>query len=300
MAADDVVSAVDRLASAVGQRWRARRRVTQRDRTSTTLERTAEDNFVLCERALKIATDNTFGAFRQNSHAISGRRCETLFPPRRSEHYLPAPRRVTVSTRRPIASSSWWNATIAQMVSASDYADRMGERPLGSVRSSYVEFVANDGTTLRGMCWHGSDRWVLLVHDLGEDLMPGARSKRYSQRAGALAWRSISGVTERRTTRLGAATALTSTSRLPRVSGGGGRDVDRAIRRPERSRRGRSAARAAVRWDGTPLARSTRGPRSEFSRGQGTRKLFIVGSGDEALAKASSSLHRGAIGWRSR
>jgi pimeloyl-ACP methyl ester carboxylesterase len=184
------------------------------------------------------------------------------------------------------------------MVSASNHADRMAEAPLGRLRSSYAEFVADDGTTLRGMCWQGSDRWVLLVHDLGEDLD---------------AWRPLEAVlAESGCSRLafdlrghGASDDALSSDRIDL-------DIEAAARFSEEAGAKRICAISAGRSGVVALGLQRERPFEGMAllspgplegrdpsalRGQGTRKLFVVGSDDETLAKASSSLQRASIGW---
>jgi pimeloyl-ACP methyl ester carboxylesterase len=184
---------------------------------------------------------------------------------------------------------------MGQMVSASDKVDRMVKRPLGR---SYAEFVADDGTTLRGICWGGSDRWVLLVHDLGEDLD---------------AWQPLEAVlAESGCSRLafdlrghGASDDTLSNDRTDL-------DIEAAARFSEEAGAKRicvlSAGRSGIVALGLrrerpfeAMALLSPGPlegRDPSSlRGQGTRKLFVVGSQDETLAKASSALHSTSIGW---
>jgi pimeloyl-ACP methyl ester carboxylesterase len=171
----------------------------------------------------------------------------------------------------------------------------MVERPLGR---SYAEFVADDGTTLRGICWGGSDRWVLLVHDLAEDLD---------------AWCPLEAVlAESGCSRLafdlrghGASDDALDSDRIDL-------DIEAAARFAEEAGAKRicviSAGRSALVALGLQRERPFEGmvllspaplgghDRSSL-RGEGTRKLFVVGSEDEALEKASSSLHSASIGW---
>lgn len=171
----------------------------------------------------------------------------------------------------------------------------MFKRPVGRF---YAEFVAEDGTTLRGIRWDGSDRWVLLVHDLGEDLN---------------AWLPLEAVlAESGCSRLafdlrghGASDDAVNSNRIDL-------DVEAAARFAEETGAKRicviSAGRSAVVALGLQRARPfealallspglLEGYDLSSLRGEGTRKLFIVGSADEALAKASSRLHSASIGW---
>jgi pimeloyl-ACP methyl ester carboxylesterase len=171
----------------------------------------------------------------------------------------------------------------------------MVKRPLGR---SYAEFVAEDGTTLRGIRWDGSDRWVLLVHDLGEDLD---------------AWRPLEAVlAESGCSRLafdlrahGASDDALKSDRIDL-------DIEAAARFAEETGAKRicviSAGRSAVVALGLQRERPfeaiallspgpLEGHEPSSLRGEGTRKLFVVGSEDGALAKASSSLHSASIGW---
>ncbi len=184
---------------------------------------------------------------------------------------------------------------MGQMVSASDKVERTVERPLGR---SYAEFVADDGTTLRGICWEGSDSWVLLVHDVGEDLD---------------AWQPLEAVlAESGCARLAfdlrGHGASDDSPREDRAD----LDIEAAARYAEEAGAKRicvvSAGRSGIVALGLrrerpfeAIALLSPGPLEGHDpgslRGEGTRKLFVVGSQDETLANASSTLHSASIGW---
>ncbi|HUB70171.1 MAG TPA: hypothetical protein VL984_07100 [Acidimicrobiales bacterium] len=181
------------------------------------------------------------------------------------------------------------------MVNGSDKVDRVVERPLGR---SYAEVVADDRTVLRGIYWPGSASWVILVHDFGEDLD---------------VWHPLEAVlADSGCSRLafdlrghGASDGALHSDRIDL-------DIEAAARFAEAAGAKRicviSAGQSALvalglqrRQPFERIALLSPGPLagrdpSSF-RGEGTRKLFVVGAEDEALAETSSSLRSASIGW---
>ena len=162
----------------------------------------------------------------------------------------------------------------------------------------FWEAITRDGVTLRGTVWSGSENWIVLIHDLGEDLDTWRPLHRVLARTGC--------------SRLAVDLRGHGASDGARQEDHVGEDIDVALGAVRKCGAERiclvSAGFPALvalgmnQWkpdDGMVLLSPgpLRGRDVGALRGQPTRKIFLVGSGRQTFSSATNKLRNVSIGW---